>query len=284
MQALSVFFDGMVKAIFFDIDGTLVSFTTHRIPPKVLWALQTLRRKGCLLFISSGRQRVSMDNLSGFEFDGYVSVNGAVCLVGKEHSCSHALTVSVAGHDYGAIHLAPMSRSDVMAHVSYCSGHALSCAAIAFDTWRMNARTAVSDEIFSLIRLQSPPEVDLERFVMDNDIYQLISFITASCEGEVLSQMPSSHLERWHPAFADIIRKGISKKVGIERMLEHFGIAPDECMAFGDGGNDIEMLRYIPQSVAMGNASQQVKDCASYVTGHVDDDGVFNALNHFGLV
>ena len=55
-------------------------------------------------------------------------------------------------------------------------------------------------------------------------------------------------------------------------------------MAFGDGGNDVPMLEHVPYSVAMGNASDEVKASAAYVTDHVDEGGVVKALQHFGLM
>ncbi len=55
-------------------------------------------------------------------------------------------------------------------------------------------------------------------------------------------------------------------------------------MAFGDGGNDIPMLKHVPVSVALGNANEEVKEIASYVTDDVDHDGVVHALAHFGLL
>lgn len=67
----------MVKAIFFDIDGTLVSFTTHRMSENLKERLHELQAKGVKLFISSGRARLVMNNLDGFPFDGYVAMNGA---------------------------------------------------------------------------------------------------------------------------------------------------------------------------------------------------------------
>jgi hydroxymethylpyrimidine pyrophosphatase-like HAD family hydrolase len=55
-------------------------------------------------------------------------------------------------------------------------------------------------------------------------------------------------------------------------------------MAFGDGGNDFEMLEYVPHSVAMGNAPDFVKAIASYVTDDVDHDGLAAAFRHFGMI
>ena len=55
-------------------------------------------------------------------------------------------------------------------------------------------------------------------------------------------------------------------------------------MAFGDGGNDIDMLRYAGVGVAMGNAGDDVKAAADYVTAGVDEDGVERARRHFGVI
>ena len=55
-------------------------------------------------------------------------------------------------------------------------------------------------------------------------------------------------------------------------------------MAFGDGENDISMLEFAGIGVAMGNAGDEVKAIADYVTDSVDDDGIEKALVHFGLI
>ncbi len=56
------------------------------------------------------------------------------------------------------------------------------------------------------------------------------------------------------------------------------------CLGIGDGGNDIPMLKYVPYSVAMGNAPDHVKQAAVYVTTSVDDNGVVNALKHYDIL
>ena len=63
-----------------------------------------------------------------------------------------------------------------------------------------------------------------------------------------------------------------------------FGIRLEETMAFGDGGNDISMLRHAGIGVAMGNAKDDVKVIADYVTASVDDNGIADALKHFGIL
>lgn len=82
----------------------------------------------------------------------------------------------------------------------------------------------------------------------------------------------------------DVIPKGVDKAKGIAAVAGHFGFGIDECMAFGDGGNDIAMLKAVGTGIAMGNSSDEVKAAADYVTTSVDDDGIYNGLRHFGII
>ena len=75
-----------------------------------------------------------------------------------------------------------------------------------------------------------------------------------------------------------------SKAVGIESVLKHFGIGREECIAFGDGGNDIEMLEYCGIGVAMGNADDKVKSHADYVTTSVDEEGIEQAFKALHII
>lgn len=77
---------------------------------------------------------------------------------------------------------------------------------------------------------------------------------------------------------------GNSKSTGIDKVLAYFDIDLKDTMAFGDGGNDIPMLKHVATGIAMGNAEPHVKAVADYVTTSVDEDGIANALKHFGLI
>ena len=70
----------------------------------------------------------------------------------------------------------------------------------------------------------------------------------------------------------------------MKAILEHYGYTKEECMAFGDGGNDKTMLEYAGIGVAMGNAVDEVKEIADYITLSANDDGVYAALKHFDLI
>ena len=96
----------------------------------------------------------------------------------------------------------------------------------------------------------------------------------------------TNHIDatRWHDKFIDVTPKGGSKSVGIEAILKYYNIPLEETMAFGDGENDVTMLKHVKTGVAMGNASDFVKGSADYVTSHIDDNGLVKGLEHFKIL
>ena len=103
-------------------------------------------------------------------------------------------------------------------------------------------------------------------------------------EEKLMKHLPGCVTTRWYPTFGDIIASGVDKSTGIEKIGEYFGIKVEEMMAIGDGGNDISMIKYAGAGVAMGNAGDDVKLVADFITTSVDDDGVGNALRHYGVL
>ncbi|MED3691712.1 HAD family hydrolase [Peribacillus butanolivorans] len=77
----------------------------------------------------------------------------------------------------------------------------------------------------------------------------------------------------WNDGF-EMVAPNVSKWSAIKNLLHAFRISPSEVVAIGDGPNDIEMLRHVGTGVAMGNASEEVKAAADFVTGHHENDGL----------
>ena len=96
--------------------------------------------------------------------------------------------------------------------------------------------------------------------------------------------LPNCESGRWFPAFTDIVAKGIRKQKGIDEIIRHFGIGQEETMAFGDGHNDIDMLKLVNIGVAMGNAKDEVKEAADEVTDDIDHDGIYQALKRHHII
>ena len=85
--------------------------------------------------------------------------------------------------------------------------------------------------------------------------------------------------------FREYVPHGYSKATGIQYVLDHYGLRKEDAYVFGDSNNDLPMLTYIPNSVAMGNASPaSLFDEVSYVTKKASEDGISVALEHFGFI
>lgn len=257
----------MVKAIFFDVDGTLVSFRTHRIPPTALQALHTLREKGVRLFVATGRHPSMLSYLrESFPFDGWVTLSGQYCYAGDE-----------------LIHQNPMARQAVEELVCAAGKNAFSCMFLEGRDIYINYSDPLTEQFMADLDLPIPPVRDPRR-ALEGIVYQAIAFLTRENESRLLDLAPHLKTTRWHPHFLDVIPTTGGKDAGMDAMLRHFGIPLEESMAFGDGENDLTMLRHAGVGVAMGSASEFVKAGADYATADVDHDGVVRALEHFGLL
>lgn len=257
----------MVKAIFLDVDGTMLSFQTHRMTKTLVEALHTLRDKGIKLFVSTGRHKSMLGYVnSQFSFDGYITLSGQYCYVGNQ-----------------VVHHNPLSKEAVEEMLAVTEK--LGCSAIFLEGEQVYTNY-IEDKTRHFVKELdiSMPEVRPLSYGAGHTMYQVVSFLTQAEEHILDSNAPHVRYTRWHPDFLDVIPPVGGKDKGVEAILKQFHIQPEEAMAFGDGENDSSMLSYVGLGVAMGTASDTVKQQADYVTGTVDEDGVVTALRHFGLI
>lgn len=261
----------MTKALFFDIDGTLVSFETHAIPASAIEALTAAHEKGIKIFIATGRPKAIINNLSALQdrglIDGYITMNGAYCFVGNE-----------------VIYKSAIPADEVQALARICEQKGYPCIFVGEHTMSVCQPNELVHQIFyDFLHVDAIPVKSFEEATQE-EIFQMTPFITAEEEMEIQPQLPNCESGRWFPAFADITAKGNTKQKGIDEMIARFGLKLEETMSFGDGGNDISMLRHAAIGVAMGNAKEEVKQAADYVTAAIDDDGIAKAMKHFGII
>lgn len=256
----------MIKAVFFDIDGTLVSFKTHTTPASTLKALDKLRARGIRIFIATGRHELLIDNVDKSLFDGIVSLNGQCVRAGGD-----------------IIHTVAMPAEDAAAAVKFCTETGIAAIFEHADSICLNTVTETARKGAALIALRLPEPADISH-AAEKPVLQLIFFGDTQQERELMKHMPSCLTTRWTPLLCDVIPHGGGKHTGIQRILDMYGITREECMAFGDGENDITMLQYAGTGIAMGNADHEVKAAADYVTTGVDSGGVAKALRRFGLI
>lgn len=258
-----------MKALFFDIDGTLIDIKTHRIPESTTAALRKAHELGHKFFIATGRSHtiVELPGLPKDVIDGYVTLNGAVCIVGDT-----------------PVSLVKIPAETVKALSDVCIRRHWTCLFITIDGMKVaNGDERFEEGFVHYFGLDPIPSADFAS-VQDEDVYQMTVFFSEDAETELKPQFPGLEFNRWFPTFADITCKGVDKAMGIEVMAEHFGIDLADTVAFGDGGNDIHMLRKAGTGVAMGNASDEVKSNADYVTSDVDDNGIYKALKTLDII
>ncbi len=252
------------KAAFFDIDGTLVSFETHRVPVSTLEATRRARAAGMRIFISTGRPYADMEPVSEVPYDGAVALNGADCRwrdgrVVEKHLIDYK--------DFRIV-LEAGEQMDFAVGLELDGGIFVSKV------------TPPVLELAEAIAHPVPTVCDIYALFREKGCGQLCVYFTSEIEQEVMSRVPALVASRWHPCFADVDPAGVSKASGIAAFAREMGIDVSETVAFGDGGNDVPMLEAAGLGVAMGNADSSVKARAGLVTSCVDEDGIARALEH----
>lgn len=257
-------------ALFFDIDGTLVSFKTHKIPASTIRALTEAKVNGSQVYIATGRPPMIITNLGAIEhlIDGYITINGALCYIGDELICYR-----------------PIDKEDVMTCVEDSKAKGYGLIVVGRDKAAVLDPTGSVDRIFcqylnvKLYDTLSPLEE-----ILQQDVLQLTAFFDSAYEQEMLARMPHCVSGRWHPEFTDITSIDADKGKGILAIARHKGFDASRTIAFGDGGNDLSMILQAGIGVAMGNATDNLKQHADYITTSVDDDGILNALHHLNVM
>lgn len=263
-----------IKLVAVDVDGTFVRSDYSYDIPRFQRLLKKMNEAGCRFVVASGNQYYQLRDL----FPGYheeltfVAENGAYVKDRKE-----------------ILYTADMPKASVDAVIDVCREYPEAMTVLCGVESAYCQRGTMSQAFFEMVqvyyhRLQW---VDDLKTVDD----RILKFSTNVPEektweyyemfrerlGGLIEPTASGH------GFIDLIVPGCHKASGLKRLAERWNIDPSQCVAFGDGGNDIEMLRYCGRSYAMDNALQNVKDAAKYVCPSNNEDGVLVTLDQLFL-
>ena len=256
----------MIKAAFFDLDGTLLSHTTKTVSAGTVAALKALREKGIPCIAATGRHILVMDKLpiEQLHFDGYLTMNGQLMLDEKKKVL------------FGV----PITGAAKELLLNLFESKALPVLLLEEDRIYLNYVDPVVEAAQE--NVSTPiPELGAYRGA---PLYQACLYLPPEGHPCLQALQQQCQVTWWHSQGVDIVAKGGGKVAGIQRYLEQKGIGREETIAFGDGHNDLEMLMFAGIGVAMGNAEESVKAAADYVTASVDEEGIAKALRHFQLV
>ena len=259
--------------LFFDIDGTVFD-DDRRLPASVKPAMDAARRNGHRIIMNTGRTLCNMDHrLDDFPLDGWIMGCGTRLIWQGE-------TLQRMEYDpESSQRLRNVFRDLEMPVVYECD------TAMYFDPENSDHPSVAHFREWA-------EKHGIRRDITDGDpefrAVKMFGFAKRNRIAEMKKAtagagMPYTAINRW-PEGWEIVPKGYSKGKGIDLLRRKLGVKKEDCYAFGDSRNDLTMLRHVTHSIAMGNATEDVKAACAYVTDRPQNDGIEKAMKHFGLI
>ncbi|MBU9720513.1 MULTISPECIES: Cof-type HAD-IIB family hydrolase [Bacillaceae] len=253
------------KIVFLDIDGTLLD-RNNRIPSSTKNAIKKLKEGGIEVAIATGRPPIWFSHiLNELDLMNYVSFNGSYVVFNGESLLTN-----------------PLNSEELSKFVEFANEKEQPMVFLnEKEIYANHSSHPFIHESIGGMDLQHPPFN--KTFHLENDVYQALLFIEEKDSPWYKDHSQFDYV-RWHEKAIDILPSGGSKAKGIEAMLKAMGIPKENSYAFGDGWNDIEMLKYVGCGVAMGNAVIGAKEAADIVTNDVEEDGLYKGLLKLDLI
>ena len=277
-----------VKAVFFDIDGTLVN-DRKSVLKSTKEAIKIVKDQGVLVGVATGRGPFFVkDLMDDLDLDFAVTYNGQY-IFNKERVLfaspidKRSLRQVIAYAKENRKEIAMGTRQDVIG--SRIMSFGLSPLSQLVSRFVPKFLTRTVSHSFNRMVSKALPQKEADLLDLINQpIYQVLMLMTPEESNQAATELDHLKFTRSNPFAADIINQGNSKLEGIRRVGKEYGFDLNQVMAFGDSDNDLEMLAGVGMSVAMGNGSSSVKEVAKHITTSNQEDGIHKALEHFGVL
>lgn len=258
-------------ALFFDIDGTILSEITMKIPQSAMDAMRAAKAAGHLLFINTGRTLCSIPAIiKQFPFDGLLCGCGTYLTYQEEVLFSSSL---------------PEKRGrEILNKMIECR---LDGIVEAVDDIYLPQRISRFDRLEGSRRYFQNEGLGMEcyletgKFIYD----KLFVYADEKSDRETFFQFIESDLvviDRGGDTY-ECTQKEYSKATACDFILKKFGMEKDQAYVFGDSMNDLSMFEYAQHTIAMGNHAKGLEPYTEYVTAEVEKDGIAQAIRHYGL-
>lgn len=247
-----------IKIIFFDIDGTLIDMNTKKISIKTIETLKRLKQNNIILAIASGRAPMELPDFNDIEVDVFLTYNGSYCF-----------------NHQGTIFSNVLQTDDVHKIIKNAASLNRPLSLATKDRIASNGKDQDLIEYFGFANIQISIDDDFYK-VANEKVYQIMMGGKEKDYPKILKDVQHAKIAAWWDRAIDIVPANGGKGLGIQKVLEYYHLDVSEAMAFGDGNNDIEMFKSVGCSVAMGNASQELKDIATDICDDVAHDGIYH--------
>ena len=237
-----------IRVVFFDVDGTLLSTEENRVPRSTRRALKELRKRGIKTVVATARHihRLEEMPVQNIEFDNYITLNGQI-ICDADHKMYAGTPIDrgemeILAHMFDAKKIPFVMVNEHGDYINYVNETVI------------ETQAKFNDKV---------PEVGEYG---GEDVFQIMAFATEK-EKEMLDEfLDECSITSWSDTGIDIVPRLGGKISGIQLYLDNNGIDRSEAMAFGDGENDIPMMKEAGISIAMSIAGERVKAAADYVT------------------
>jgi Cof subfamily protein (haloacid dehalogenase superfamily) len=265
----------MYKAVFLDIDGTLLT-SDHTLSPATRKIIRKLDEKGILIVLVTARPPTGVAFLYeelGITHNPSVCFNGGCIMRGNERLFEAIIPA-------GTVHTLLQETGAFPVNISLYQGQDWYTNAI--DAW-VTQEQAITDaaveavDVIRLVRRWQETDAGPNKVLLMGEptaINQLEDHLNRIA-------LPELNIYKSKPTYLEITHADAAKPTAIQYILNRYQIRREEIIAIGDNYNDREMIEMAGLGIAMGNAPEVVKAAADYVTDTNDNDGVPKALERF---
>lgn len=270
----------MGKALFFDVDGTLIDFHGN-MPDSTAYALEHAEKKGHQIIICSGRADFQMKDELFHKFHGVIGCTGANVTFRGETVYEHF-----------------MSPEDLLKVIEVLNAASARIVLMSENNaiMKQDCYEYLKERFFTIYEggdkvppmLESPLIVDewsgytyIKKILYHDSVWNIQKIAEAL---KSICDVTASSFEKEEADSGEITCRGINKSLGMRKYIEHCNIPWKDTIAFGDGPNDVDMIEYAHIGVAMGNGRKELKDKADFITKDVTEDGIYYAMKTLGLI
>lgn len=257
--------------VFLDYDGTLVdeAAAIYRPTQKTIDTTDQLRKNGYLVMLATGRAKCYVPE-TGIQFDGMITSNGAYAELNGD-----VIYNNIVPYD----HIKELvDRADELQYT-----YVLENQDLCFTNGFHNKHFMDTLKFFDINEKNFRPIEEIDKLRANK---MFLTYESDSVFDKVSHEFEGKFILGRHRTnmSCDCDPVGNTKGCGITKIAEYAGISMNNTYAIGDGINDYEMMQNVSHGIAMGSHSKALEEVCGYITNTVADEGITNAMKHFGLI